>query len=325
MHPTGGTRRVFEQYLWLEAGSVKVMLSRLTHQRATRAIRQPKPSSKSKIYRMSQKIAQTAKGPIEYRLEGSGPIVIVLNGGHCSRETRLSHEKLTEHGFSVLTPSRPGYDSTPSDVGQSAQAAADALAALLDTLQIETVDVIAISAAGPTALAFAQQHANRVRKLILESAVTTDWDERIKSRARIGFGRAAKVTWTVLHGMLKLFPVVILKVLMRDLTVLDVNMVLKRMSPDDLAFVKRMLHTSQASTGFLNDIEHQVKNLATITKPVLTMYSPNDATVSPRNAQRIASEITTSELYEVPSDTHLIWIGSSAKDVWQKRLSFLRS
>ncbi len=274
---------------------------------------------------MSQKIAQTAKGPIEYRLEGSGPIVIVLNGGHCSRETRLSHEKLTEHGFSVLTPSRPGYDSTPSDVGQSAQAAADALAALLDTLQIETVDVIAISAAGPTALAFTQQHANRVRKLILESAVTTDWDERIKSRARIGFGRAAKVTWMVMHGMLKLFPVVIIKVLMRDLTVLDVNMVLKRMSPDDLAFVKRMLHTSQASTGFLNDIDHQVKNLATITKPVLTMYSPNDATVSSRNAQRIASEITTSELYEVPSDTHLIWIGSSAKDVWQKRLSFLRS
>lgn len=52
---------------------------------------------------MAQMIAQTAKGPIEYRFEGSGPTVMVLNGGHCSRETRLSHEKLTEHGFSVLT------------------------------------------------------------------------------------------------------------------------------------------------------------------------------------------------------------------------------
>jgi pimeloyl-ACP methyl ester carboxylesterase len=261
---------------------------------------------------MSQNIAQTAKGPIEYRLEGSGPTVMVLNGGHCSRETRLSHEKLTEHGFSVLTPSRPGYDSTPSAVGKSAQEAADALAALLHTLQIETVDVIAISAAGPTALAFAQQHPGRVRKLILESAVATDWDEQVKRRSRIGFGRAAKVTWLI-------------KVLLHDLTVLDVNVVLQRMRPDDLAFVKRMLQTSQASTGFVNDIEHKVENLATITKPVLVMYSPHDATVSPKNAQRIANEIAASELYEVPSDTHLIWIGNSGKDVWQKRLSFLLS
>lgn len=274
---------------------------------------------------MSQTIAKTAKGPIEYRLEGSGPTVVVLNGGHCSRETRLSHEKLAEHGFSVLTPSRPGYDSTPSEVGKTAQAAADALAALLDALHIPAVDVIGISAAGPTALAFVQQHPSRVRKLILESAVAIDWDEQAKRRSRIGFGRAAKVTWAIMHGLLKRFPMLIIKVLLRDLTTLDVNLVLERMGPEDFAFVKRMLQTSQASTGFVNDIEHTVENLSTITKPVLVMYSPNDGTVSPRNARRIANEITTSELYEVPSDTHLIWIGDSAKAVWQKRLSFLQS
>jgi pimeloyl-ACP methyl ester carboxylesterase len=274
---------------------------------------------------MTQNFARTSKGLIEYRFEGSGPAIIVLNGGHCSRDTRLSHEKLTEHGFSVLTPSRPGYDGTPSEVGKCAQAAADALAALLDTLQISTVDVIGISAAGPTALAFAQQHPSRLRKLILESAVATDWDEHTKSRSRIGFGVAAKVTWAVMHIVLQLFPTVIIKVLMHDLTVLDVNMVIKRMSQDDLSFVKRMIQTSQASTGFLNDIEHRVDNLATITNPVLVMDSPNDGTVSPKNAQRLASEISTCELYEVPSDTHLIWIGNSAKDVWKKRLSFLMS
>jgi pimeloyl-ACP methyl ester carboxylesterase len=274
---------------------------------------------------VTQNIARTPKGPIEYRFEGSGPTVVVLNGGHCSRDTRLSHEKLTEHGFSVLTPSRPGYDRTPSEVGKSAQAAADALATLLDTLHISSVDVIGISAAGPTALAFVEKYPLLVRKLILESAVATDWDERTKKRARIGFGGAAKLTWAVMHLLLKLFPTVIIRALMHDLTVLDVNMVVKRMSQDDLAFVKRMLQTSQASTGFLNDIEHKVGNLATITRPVFVMYSPNDGTVSPRNAQRLAGEIATCELYEVPSDTHLIWIGDSAQDVWKKRLSFLMS
>lgn len=274
---------------------------------------------------MAQTIAKTAKGPIEYRLEGSGPTIVVLNGGHCSRASRLSHEHLTEHGFSVLTPSRPGYDNTPSDVGKTAQAAADALAALLDTLQIQEANVIGISAAGPTALAFAQRHSNRTRKLILESAMVTDWDEPTKRRARVVFGRAEKVTWAAMHMMLKLFPTVMIKALMHDLTILDVDEVIKRMSQDDLAFIKRMIQTSRSGTGFMNDIEHRVDNLAAITKPVLVMYSPNDKTVSPKNARRVADEVATCELYEVLCDTHLIWIGKFAKDVWQKRLSFLQS
>ena len=61
---------------------------------------------------MPQAFAATIRGRIEYRLEGEGPVVMVLNGGHCSRDTRLSHERLASEGFSVLTPSRPGYDST---------------------------------------------------------------------------------------------------------------------------------------------------------------------------------------------------------------------
>ena len=32
VHPTGGSRRVFKHFAWLEAGSVKMALSRLAHQ-----------------------------------------------------------------------------------------------------------------------------------------------------------------------------------------------------------------------------------------------------------------------------------------------------
>lgn len=210
-------------------------------------------------------------------------------------------------------------------MGRTAQEAADALAALLDTLHIPEADVIGISAAGPTALAFAQRYPSRTRKLILESAMATDWNEQTKRRARVLFGRAAKVTWATMHMMLKLFPTAMIKALLHDLTILDVDEVFKRMSPGDLDFIKRMIQTSRSGTGFMNDIEHSVDNLAAITKPVLVMYSPNDKTVSPKNARRVADEVATSELYEVPSDTHLIWIGKSAKEVWQKRLSFLRA
>ena len=95
--------------------------------------------------------------------------MVVLNGGHCRRDTRLSHERLALHGYSVLTPSRPGYDSTPSSVGKTAQEAADALAGLLNEIKMPTVDVIGISAAGPTALAFAQQHSSKLRKLATQA------------------------------------------------------------------------------------------------------------------------------------------------------------
>ena len=276
---------------------------------------------------MPQTIAKTTKGPIEYRLEGSGPTVLVLNGSHCSRETRLSHERLTEDGFSVLTPSRPGYDSTPSEVGRTAQEAAGALAALLDMLHIPTVDVIGISGSGPTALAFALRYPDRIRKLIMESTVTTVWDEdkKVKRRARLLFGRAERVTWGLIKLILRLAPMTMMQVMLQQMTTLDVHEVIQRMSPDDLQFVHRLLASCQSGTGFMNDLEHRVDDLTGITAPVLVIYSPYDKSVPPKNAKCVAAEVATCELYEVPSDTHLIWIGKSANAVWQKRLSFLRS
>jgi len=35
VHPTGGSLRVFKQFVWLGVGSVKMALSRPTHQRVT--------------------------------------------------------------------------------------------------------------------------------------------------------------------------------------------------------------------------------------------------------------------------------------------------
>lgn len=269
-------------------------------------------------------IAQTPRGPIDYRLEGEGPVVVVLNGGHCSRDTRLSHERLVGEGFAVLTPSRPGYDGTPGTVGRSAQEAADALAALLDVLQISIADVIGISAAGPTALGFAQRHPDRLRKLVLESAMVMDWGEATKRRSRLLFGRAAPLTWGAVHGMLRLAPRAAIKLMMRDLTALDVDDVISRLCDDDWVFIQRMFQTCRSSTGFLHDIAHHVEGLGTITAPTLVMYSPHDGTVSPENAFYVGAKVATAELYEVPSDTHLIWIGKTANDVWEKRLSFLR-
>jgi hypothetical protein len=38
VHPTGGSLRVFKQFVWLEAGSGKVAFSRPTHPRVTHTV-----------------------------------------------------------------------------------------------------------------------------------------------------------------------------------------------------------------------------------------------------------------------------------------------
>ena len=148
-------------------------------------------------------IVNIKKSYMEYRLEGIGPMVVVLKGGHCSRDTNLSHEKLKDCGFSVLIPSRPGYDRTSSEIGRTAEESADAIAALLDILLIDKIILIAISAAGPTALAFCLKYPNCVKKLIMECAMAKGWDEKYKKTAtKVLFGPAEKVTWWITFRLL---------------------------------------------------------------------------------------------------------------------------
>lgn len=270
-----------------------------------------------------QQIARTDKGPIEYRLEGSGAPIMVLNGGHCSRRTRLSHERLARSGFLVLTPSRPGYDGTPAEIGRSAQDAADCLAALMETLGIPRLDVIGISAAGPTALAFAQRYPTKIRRLVLESAVSLPWDERTKRGSRLVFGSAERMTWAAMRAFVRIAPRAAVRTLLLELTTLDVASVVRGMGAADLAYVVRMIEASRSGRGFLNDIEHQVNDLSGIACPTLAMYTRHDKAVRPENALRLAREISECAVYDTLADCHLIWIGKSADAVWNRRLEFL--
>ena len=111
---------------------------------------------------MKSQIAQTSKGPIEYTLQGSGPVVLVCHGTSSNCFSTEQAVPLVEAGFSVLTPSRPGYGRTPLEVGRSAAQAAQALVALLDSLQIPTCSVLAISGGGPTGVALAAGFPERV-------------------------------------------------------------------------------------------------------------------------------------------------------------------
>ena len=71
-----------------------------------------------------------------------------------------------------ISVSRPGYLRTPISVGRSPAQQADALAALLDALQVERVAVQGVSGGGPCAVQFAARHADRTSVLFLTCAVS---------------------------------------------------------------------------------------------------------------------------------------------------------
>jgi pimeloyl-ACP methyl ester carboxylesterase len=119
-------------------------------------------------------VIETSKGPVEYAASGTaGPVVLFAHGrpGGYDQGAVLA-DAAVEHGFRLITPSRPGYLRTPLDVGPSPEAQADALAALLDALGISRVAAVSLSGGGPAALQFALRHPARCWALVAISAVS---------------------------------------------------------------------------------------------------------------------------------------------------------
>lgn len=110
------------------------------------------------------RMARTTAGPIEYGIEGSGPPALVIHGAGGGYDQGLLLGR-SFSGFQIIAPSRFGYLGTPTPAAISAAAQADAHAALLDSLGVDSVVVSGTSAGA--AVEFALRHPERVRALIL--------------------------------------------------------------------------------------------------------------------------------------------------------------
>jgi pimeloyl-ACP methyl ester carboxylesterase len=113
------------------------------------------------------RLAQTAVGPIEYAIAGSGPPVLMIHGAGGGYDQGLYVGEMFGDGVQIVAPSRFGYLRTPTPQDISPAAQADAHAALLDRLGIYRVVVAGVSAGAPSAIEFALRHPERVSALVL--------------------------------------------------------------------------------------------------------------------------------------------------------------
>ena len=114
------------------------------------------------------KLLNTPAGLMEYADVGIGMPVLVIHGagGGFDQGLELARPLITS-GFRVIAPSRFGYLRTPLPEDASPMAQADAYAFLLDTLQLEEVAVVAVSAGGPSAMQLCIRHPDRSVAMVL--------------------------------------------------------------------------------------------------------------------------------------------------------------
>jgi pimeloyl-ACP methyl ester carboxylesterase len=113
------------------------------------------------------KIAQTARGPIEYAIRGDGSPVLSIHGAGGGWDQGLIIAEMLGSGHRFIAPSRFGYLRTPVPSDSSFAAQADAHAALLDTLRIDRAVIVGTSAGATSAVEFALRYPERTSALIL--------------------------------------------------------------------------------------------------------------------------------------------------------------
>ena len=279
-------------------------------------------------------LAELAAGRVEHRFDRRGPVaVVVFYGGHMRAGLSLGEEVFAEAGCSVLVPSRPGYGRTPVSTGVSAAGFTDVTAALCARLGItEVAAVVGVSGGGPTAVAMAARHPALVQRLILQSAVgPLPWpDRRTRLGARIDFApHTERVSWALVHFLMRYAPDSGLRMLLRDLTLLPVRDVVANLRPEDRTRLLALFSRMRSGRGFTRDL----KEVATtgdlagqarqVSQPALVIATRQDAAVRFVHAQALTAALPHSELLESRADSHLIWFGRDWPPIAERIHTFL--
>lgn len=268
---------------------------------------------------------------MEYSVVGQGEPILIMHGGHSNCKEELGYSELTGNGYSVITPSRPGYGKTSKELGENIHIACEAYLDLLDELGVSQVHLIAISAGGPSGIHFASRYPERVRSLSLQSAVAqrllTPADKLYKSAQIMFRPSIEKYLWAMMRFINKWFPSLLFKSMIASFSMLPSSEVSRQISEKDRDQFKKMLNRQQSGHGFLVDLEqtgHDLTSvLVTIQCPTLIMHSIHDASVSVAHARHAHQHIPNSLLCELDSWGHLIWLGEGATEMFHKLFAFL--
>lgn len=134
-----------------------------------RRYRRDMEAAHARLGAVERRVVRTAFGAVEYAERGVGPPLLVSHGIFHGCDGGLITARGLERGRRIIAPSRFGYlgSALPADASGAMQA--DAFAALLDILGLDTVDVLGVSAGTSAAVQLALRHPDRVDHLVISS------------------------------------------------------------------------------------------------------------------------------------------------------------
>ncbi len=123
------------------------------------------------------RVVQTSLGSVEYMIQGnSDQYVLLVHGTPGSYRTFMA-DALVKEGFTVISPSRPGYFRTPLSSGETIPAQSALYAELLESLSVDSASIIGFSGGGPSALMFASLFPEKCTGLVVLASSGRSFDQ----------------------------------------------------------------------------------------------------------------------------------------------------
>ncbi|MGB3151644.1 MAG: alpha/beta hydrolase [Maribacter sp.] len=266
-------------------------------------------------------------GEIEYNTVGKGIPVLFIHGGHSNCNEIFCHKGFDLEKFQLITPSRPGYGQTPLGKNKTPRDTADLIMKLVEHLCHKEIVVYGISAGGLTAIELAANYPDRVKKLILASAISKKWlakDGRMYRTSQIIFNpKIEKFTWRMVRFFSKILPNLVAKSFYSQFS----SNKDYKLSKSDIEELILAMKCYNSKTGFLNDIDQNIddKTIAQIKCPTLIIHSANDNSVHLEHAKHSNSMIENSKIEILHNEWgHLLWIGNESASAIKKTIEFIK-
>lgn len=255
--------------------------------------------------------ADTRHGSIQYASWGEGPPVLVIHGaGGGFDQGRLLAEAIGGDSQRFISISRSGYLGSAMPPDPLTEAQAEALADLLDELDLERVNILAMSGGVPPALKFAEMFPNRTEKLVLlSSAPFTPFSPIVEDRPIPTWAYSTLMGNDAVYWMLT-------KVAPQQLrSAFDARPELMTELPtNEIVFVDRLVEGFLPASDRLAGIENEVAavdpdatyDLEAIHAPTLVVHAKDDRLNPFPIAESIADRLPNAALIEFENGGHLL-------------------
>ena len=258
-------------------------------------------AARARLAAVDRHVISTRWGAVEYAERGSGNPVLVVHGiFHNCVGGLLSVREFSDRRF--IAASRFGYLGSGIPRAATPAHQADALAALLDALDIDRIDVIGESAGATSALQLALRHPERVKHLAVPVGNLPGSPTAVvqPSLAKL-FNRQLPlwVLWTFAPAMM-----------IRLVAGLPKGFA---MSSEDARFVTEFIDSLFPVSpegvdfdAFVSNADVNDYNLEAITVPTLIVHTKDDQIASHEASKRAAERIPGARFVSLESGGHLM-------------------